>query len=874
MDFDNEVIDLAKYEMNDDMTKPLSHYFINSSHNTYLTGHQITGKSDAEMYREVLLLGCRCIELDCHEDDSLDEPVITHGRTLCSKILFSEAIQAINECAFKTSPYPIMLSFENFCGKRMQDKMVKYLIDILGDQLLTEPLSEYPLKSGVPLPSPEDLKYKIIIKFRKKRYQKSTNTVNNNNNSNTNTTSTLPQQQQQQQSNLQSLTNTSSSFDETLKTSTTLITETPPTPSLNDSNKSIKVNNQLGAPNAVSSATTGAGGRRYSNITFLDYQLFNRNNSQQSHSSDESDSDKDDSNLDASRSNFLTTIANTTSNSTTSSNKSQHFATIEMGSLVNYLQPTTFRTFEKSAKRNKSYEMSSFVETIAYNLHKEKSVDFVNYNKKQISRIYPKGTRISSDNFIPQMFWNVGCQLVSLNYQTLDLGMQLNLGKFEYNNRCGYLLKPEVMRRDKAFVNKAFDPFAESPFDGIVATSLKIKVISGIYINYTRNEAENKRIGQVVTVELFGLPADSLRGAKAHRVRASSANIFNTIYSDPGYTIKKIIMPELALLKFTLFDEHSKMIGQRVLPVQGLRPGYRYINLKTESNQPINMCTLFVHMKVQDYVPEGYEEFANALVNPINYILTQNHKEEMLQSLIDDYENQSTTTDASASNIDNLNSLDNENTNSSISSEYQIEQQSNLIPVSHTFHQQANTIKGAIKLIGRKDNKNCNANSLICNSASFEKDLSNNSNANTTNSELFISNSLSKDVRKSSISMASVLKVKQRFLYVNKNEGISMSANGMNDGGKRYSFSDLSPMGHLVQSNSRSTSLTYEDVEASTNKSTNGIDLEKNSKFNNDSSLFAEIDLEKLQSSKNYIALTKNLFRKIPRLQKDAEKVN
>ena len=63
--------------------------------------------------------------------------------------------------------------------------------------------------------------------------------------------------------------------------------------------------------------------------------------------------------------------------------------------------------------------MSSFVETTAFNIHKEKPCEFINYNKRQFSRIYPKGTRISSDNFIPQMFWNVGCQQVALNFQTL-----------------------------------------------------------------------------------------------------------------------------------------------------------------------------------------------------------------------------------------------------------------------------------------------------------------------------------------------------------------------------------------------------------------------------------------------------------------------
>lgn len=123
--------------------------------------------------------------------------------------------------------------------------------------------------------------------------------------------------------------------------------------------------------------------------------------------------------------------------------------------------------------------MSSFAETAALNLLKSQAIEFVNYNKRQLSRIYPKGTRAESSNFLPQIFWNAGCQMVALNFQTCDLAMQLNQGKFEYNGNCGYLLKPDFMRRK----DRVFDPFSESPVDGVIAAQCSVRVISGQFLS-------------------------------------------------------------------------------------------------------------------------------------------------------------------------------------------------------------------------------------------------------------------------------------------------------------------------------------------------------------------------------------------------------
>ncbi|UYV82929.1 PLCB2 [Cordylochernes scorpioides] len=787
---------------------------VNGLWSVHTKGHQLTGKSSVEIYRQCLLAGCRCVELDCWNGKNSDEePIITHGYTVVTDILLKDVLEAIADSAFKTSAYPVVLSFENHCSPRQQVKIAQYCHKIFGDRLLTEPLSTHPplfivalrlRRSPIPLfwhnqsiqlalgradgPGPARNwsadAMDSVSKIKESGERK-----------------TKPQYLRKQGSLPKNMECCATAQEDSSPDHKTLASLKPnqPLPSPNQLLKKIIIKNKKKHSSRSEHATSQ---------TELSVQKTAAPEGKEKHphpklepasSSEEApepppeamddppkslscDLEETDSESAASEDEEPVEKSEGDQNEGTAAKESE--AGAEMSALVNYIQPVRFHTFEHSEKRSRSYEISSFVETQATNLLKEHPVEFVNlwkmdvvpgghppparqdllipligrqpdgggllipligrwelgltgrtgggvggrpkpisvasavaqcrewkedpvglalyghsrgefredwseregsvsnlanelsetpvvvecYNKRQLSRVYPRGTRVDSSNYTPQVFWNAGCQMVALNYQTLgksflkpyfsinhplsivpyfDLGMQLNLGIFEYNGRSGYLLKPDFMRR----AGRKFDPFTESTVDGIIAGTVTVKIISGQFLT-------DRRVGTYVEVDMYGLPADTVR--RKFRTKTVPNNAINPLYDEEPFIFKKVVLPDLAVLRIAVYEENGRFIGHRILPVVGLRPvhvvqamifmmgivsntftccvcsGYRHISLRNESGQALCLPTLFVHITVKDYIPDGFSELANALANPIAYQSMVEKHAQQLMALTDD----------------------------------------------------------------------------------------------------------------------------------------------------------------------------------------------------------------------------------------------
>ncbi|KAF6121027.1 phospholipase C eta 1 [Phyllostomus discolor] len=248
----------------------------------------------------------------------------------------------------------------------------------------------------------------------------------------------------------------------------------------------------------------------------------------------------------------------------------------------------------------------SFSETRAHQVVQQKSEQFMVYNQKQLTRIYPSAYRIDSSNFNPLPYWNAGCQLVALNYQSEGRIMQLNRAKFKTNGNCGYVLKPQQMCRG------TFNPFSGDPLPANPKKQLILKVISGQQLPKPPDSMLGDRgeiIDPFVEVEIIGLPVDCCKD----QTRVVDDNGFNPVWEETlTFTVH---MPELALVRFLVWDHDPigrDFVGQRTVTFSSLVPGYRHVYL-----EGLTEASLFVHITIN----EIYGKWSPLILNPSYTIL-------------------------------------------------------------------------------------------------------------------------------------------------------------------------------------------------------------------------------------------------------------
>jgi phosphatidylinositol phospholipase C beta len=70
---------------------------------------------------------------------------------------------------------------------------------------------------------------------------------------------------------------------------------------------------------------------------------------------------------------------------------------------------------------------------------------------------------------------------------------------------------------------------------------------------------------------MYGLPTDTIR--KEFRTRTVPNNGLNPVYNEEPFVFRKVVLPDLAVLRIAVYEETGKLIGQRILPLDGLQSG-------------------------------------------------------------------------------------------------------------------------------------------------------------------------------------------------------------------------------------------------------------------------------------------------------------
>ncbi|XP_070761630.1 1-phosphatidylinositol 4,5-bisphosphate phosphodiesterase eta-1 [Enoplosus armatus] len=578
-----DVFNPLHHEVNQDMEQPLCNYFVASSHNTYLTGDQLLSHSKTDMYAWVLQSGCRCVEVDCWDGPD-GEPMVQHGYTLTSKIPFKLVIETINKYAFINNQYPVILSIENHCSIQQQKKIAQYLREIFGDKL---DVGDVLSRDSKTLPSPQSLQGKILIKGKRLPAYLSAD-AEEGEVSDDDSADEIEDDFKLKSSNgnghHQVESHIRKKLDSLLKESRIEDKEDSDSFSI----RALLRATHQGLQKNLRQSSKGVLKKSQSRSFITTLKQKRHSKSRLSCQSVDKEEDGQEGSGREAGGQF--------------NRGGRKRKTMKLSrDLSNLVVFTNSVASQECLNEGTPGDVLSFSETRAQSLVNHRAEQFLTFNQRQLSRIYPSAYRIDSSNFNPQFYWNVGCQLVALNYQTEGRMMQLNRAKFMVNGGIGYVLKPPPMCKG------SFNPFSDDPLPAYPKKQLILKIISGQQLPKPPDSMLGDRgeiIDPFVEVEIIGLPVDCYK----EQTRVVDDNGFNPVWEETlSFTLH---MAEVALVRFLVWDHDPigrDFIGQRTVAFSSLMPGYRHVYL-----EGLTEASIFVHVSVHDV----YGKWSPLVLNP------------------------------------------------------------------------------------------------------------------------------------------------------------------------------------------------------------------------------------------------------------------